>query len=98
VATAVLATPSNTNMTTGTMAFTDTLVTIQGSAITITDIATSHTLSVMVTTLTVGFTTLHMEPGSISGSAFDAAQPVRMMPAPDFPLCRQEAIRGSLGL
>ena len=98
MATAALATSSNTNMATGTTALTDTLVTIQGSAITITDIATSHNMSFMVTTLTVDFTTLHMEPGPISGSAFDAALPVRMMVAPDFPFCRQEAIRGSLSL
>lgn len=98
MATAALATSNNTNLATGTMAFTDTLVTIQGSSITITDIATSHTMSVMVTILTVGFTTLHMEPGSISCSAFDAAQAGGMMPAPDSPFCRHEAIGGSLSL
>jgi len=89
---------SNTNMATGTMVFTDTLVTIQGSAITITDITTSHSMPVMVPTLTPGFANLHMETGSISGSAFDAAQAVRMMPAPDFPFCREEVVCSPLSL
>ncbi len=64
---------------TGTMSFTDTTIIIRGTVITITDITTDHTISVMVTTHTLGFITLRTEPGSTSGSASDAAQAVRMM-------------------
>ena len=63
----------------GTTGFTDTIITIRGTAIPITDLTTNHIITVMVTTLTLGFTSLPTEPGSISDSAFDAAQAVRMM-------------------
>ncbi len=61
------------------MTFTDTIIIIRGTVITIMDIATDHTISVMVTTHTLGFITLRTEPGSTSGSVSDAAQAVRMM-------------------
>jgi hypothetical protein len=63
----------------GTTGFTDTIIIIRGTVIPITDLTTNHTITVMVTTLTLGFTSLPMEPGSISDLAFDAAQAVRMM-------------------
>jgi hypothetical protein len=50
----------------GTTGFTDTIIIIRGTAIPITDLTTNHTITVMVTTLTSGFTSLPMEPGSIS--------------------------------
>ena len=62
-----------------TTGFTDTIITIRTTAIPITDLTTNHTITVMVTTLISGFTSLPMEPGSISDLAFDAAQAVRMM-------------------
>ena len=63
----------------GTTGFTDTIIIIRGTVIPITDLTTNHTITVMVTTLTLGFTSLPTEPGSISDLAFDAAQAVRMM-------------------
>jgi hypothetical protein len=68
-----------TRITAGTTGFTDTIITIRTTAIPITDLTTNHTITVMGTTLTLGFTSLPKEPGSISDSAFDAAQAVRMM-------------------
>ena len=68
-----------TRITAGTTGFTDTITTIRTTAIPITDLTTNHTITVMGTTLTSGFTSLPTEPGSISDSAFDAAQAVRMM-------------------
>jgi hypothetical protein len=68
-----------TELVTGTIGFTDTIIIIRGTVIPITDLTTNHTISVMVTTLTLGFTFLPTEPGSISDSAYDAAQTVRMM-------------------
>jgi hypothetical protein len=68
-----------TRITAGTTGFTETIITIRTTAIPITDLTTNHTITVMGTTLTSGFTSLPTEPGSISDSAFDAAQAVRMM-------------------
>jgi len=68
-----------TNTIAGTTGFTDTIIIIRGTAIPITDLTTNHTITLMVTTLTSGFTSLPKEPGSISDLAFDAAQAVRMM-------------------
>jgi hypothetical protein len=98
MATLGLVTGTITKIITGTIGFTDTIIIIRGTVIPITDLTTNHTISVMVTTLTLGFTFLPTEPASISDSAYDAAQAVRIMPAPDFSCCRQEVIRGSLGL
>ena len=50
----------------GTTGFTDTIITIRGTAIPITDLTTNHIITLMVTTLTLGFTSLPTEPGSIS--------------------------------
>ena len=74
-----LATGTITKTIAGTTGFTDTIIIIRGTVIPITDLTTNHTITVMVTTLTLGFTSLPMEPGSISDLAFDAAQAVRMM-------------------
>ena len=68
-----------TRITAGTTGFTDTITTIRTTAIPITDLTTNHVIPVMYITLTLGFTFLPTEPGSISDSAFDAAQAVRMM-------------------
>jgi hypothetical protein len=93
-----LVTGTITKLSTGTTGFTDTIIIIRGHGIPITDLTTNHIITVMVTTLTLGFTSLPTEPGSISDSAFDAAQAVRKMPAPDFSFCRQEVKCGSLRL
>jgi hypothetical protein len=74
-----------TKIITGTIGFTDTIIIIRGTVIPITDLTTNYTISVMVTTLTLGFTFLPTEPGSISDLAYDAAQGVRMMPVQIFP-------------
>jgi hypothetical protein len=87
-----------TELVTGTMGFTDTIIIIRGTVIPITDLTINHIITVMVTTLTLGFTSLPTEPGSISDSAFDAAQAVRMMVATGFSFCRQEVKYGSLRL
>jgi hypothetical protein len=42
----------------GTTGFTDTIIIIRGTVIPITDLTTNHTITVMVTTLTLGFTPL----------------------------------------
>jgi hypothetical protein len=74
-----LATGTITKTIAGTTGFTDTIIIIRGTVIPITDLTTNHIITVMVTTLTLGFTSLPMGPGSISDLAFDAAQAVRMM-------------------
>jgi hypothetical protein len=48
----------------GTTGFTDTII-IRTTFIPITDLTTNHIITVMVTTLTLGFTFLPTEPGSI---------------------------------
>ena len=50
----------------GSMGFADTIITIRATFIRITDFTTDHTITVMVTTLTSGFTSLPTEPGSTS--------------------------------
>ena len=87
-----------TGIVAGTIGVTDIIIIIRGTVIPITDLTTNHIITVMVTTLTLGFTSLPTEPGSISDSAFDAAQAVRMMVAPDFSFCKQEVKYGSLKL
>jgi hypothetical protein len=57
-----LASGTTTKTTTG---FTDTIITIRTTAIPITDLTTNHITTVMVTTLTSGFTSLPTEQGSI---------------------------------
>ena len=73
----------------GTTGLTDTIIIIRGTVIPITDLNTNHTIIVMVTTLTLGFTSLPMEPGSISDLAFDAAQAERMMVIQIFPFANR---------
>ncbi|UCG20591.1 MAG: hypothetical protein JSU80_12860 [Deltaproteobacteria bacterium] len=84
MATIALSTKTITKMVTRTIGFTDTIVTMRGPVVTITDITTNHTITVMVTTLTLGFTSLPTEAEFISGSAFDTALSVRIMVAPVF--------------
>jgi hypothetical protein len=50
----------------GTPGFTDTIIIIRATFIPITDLTTNHIITVMVTALTLGFTFLPTEPGSIS--------------------------------
>jgi hypothetical protein len=64
------------NMFTETRDFTDTIIIIRGTPITATGITTNQTITVMATTLTLGFTFLPTEPESLLDSAFDAAQAV----------------------
>jgi hypothetical protein len=66
-------------MSKDTITFTDTTFIIRGTVITIMDITTDHTISVMVTAHTLGFITLRTEPGFTSGSASDAAHSLSMM-------------------
>ena len=90
MASIALVTETTTKMLPGTRSLTDTSITIRASVITITDMAINHAISVIVTTLILGFTSLPMEQESRSDLAFDAAQAVRIMVAPDFSFCRQE--------
>ena len=84
MATIALFTETTTKIVKGIIGCTDTIVTIRGNGVTIMDITTDLTTTVMVTTLTLGFTSLPTEAESISDSAFDTALSVRIMPAPDF--------------
>jgi len=52
---------------TGTIGFTDTIIIIRTTVISTTDLTTNHIITVMVITLTSGFTFLPTGPGSISG-------------------------------
>ena len=56
-----------TSLVTGTTGFTDTIIIIRTTFIPITDLTTNHIIIGMDTTLTLGFTSLPTEPGSISG-------------------------------
>jgi len=98
MATIVLVTETTTKMVPGIRGLTDTSIIIPASLIAITDIAINHAISVIVTTLILGFTSRPTEQESRSDSAFDAAQAVRIMPAPDFSFCRQEVKHDSLRL
>jgi len=93
-----LATGTTTEISTGTTGSIDTIIIIRTTCIPITDLTTDHIITVMVTTLTLGFTFLPTEAGSILDWAFEPAQEVRMVVAPDFSFCRQEVNYGSLKL
>jgi len=84
VATIALFTKTTTKIIKATIGCTDTIVITRGNGVTIMDITTDITSTVMVSTLTLGFTSLPTGAESISGSAFDAALSVRIMVAPDF--------------
>jgi hypothetical protein len=62
-----LVTGTTTETVTGTTGFTDTIIIIRTTFIPITDLTTNHIIIGMDTTLTLGFTSLPTEPGSISG-------------------------------
>ena len=81
-----LFTETTTKMVTGSTGFTDTIATMRGTVVTVADITTNQTATVTlaVTTLTLGYTSLPTEAEYTSGSAFDAAPSVRIMPATDF--------------
>ena len=84
MATISLFTETTTKMVKGTIGCTNTIVTTRGNGVTIMDITTNLITTVMVTTLILGFTSLPTEAESISGSAFDAALPARIVAAPHF--------------
>ena len=84
MATIALFTETTTKMVKGTIGCTNTIVTTRGNGVAIMDITTNLITTVMVTTLTLGFTSLPIEAESISGSAFNTALSVRIMVAPDF--------------
>jgi hypothetical protein len=71
-------------MVKGTIGCTNTIVTTRGNGVTIMDITTNLITTVMVTTLTLGFTSLPIEAESISGSAFNTALSVSIMVDSDF--------------
>ncbi len=98
MASIALVTETTTKMVPGSRGLTDTSIIIRASVITITDMTIDKTISVIVTTLILGFTSLPTEQESRLDSAFDAAQAVRIMPAPDFSFCRQEVKHDSLRL
>jgi hypothetical protein len=79
MATIALVTETTTKMVPGTRGLTDTSIILQAGIITITDMTINHPISVIVTTLILGFTSLPTEQESRSDSAFDAAQAVRIM-------------------
>jgi hypothetical protein len=98
MATIALVTETTAKIVLGTRGLTDTSIIIRASVITITDMTINHAISVIVTTLILGFTSLPTEQESRLDSAFDAAQAARIMPAPDFSFCRQEVTHDSLRL
>jgi hypothetical protein len=56
----------NSTVCTGTTGFMDTIIIIRTTVISTTELTTNHIITVMDTTLTLGFTSLPTEPGSIS--------------------------------
>jgi hypothetical protein len=56
----------NSTVCTGTTGFMDTIIIIRTTVISTTELNTNHIITVMDTTLTLGFTSLPTEPGSIS--------------------------------
>jgi len=72
VATIALFTETTTKMFKGTIDHTDTIATTRSNGVTIMDITTSLTTTVMVTIPTLGSTFLPTQAEFISGSAFDA--------------------------
>jgi len=71
VATIALFTETATKMFKGTIGHTDTIATSRSNGVTIMDITTNLTTTVMVTIPTLGSTSLPTQAEFISGSAFD---------------------------
>ena len=98
MASIALVTETTTKIIPGTRGLTHTSIIIRASVITITDMTINHAISVIITTLILGFTSRPTEQESRSDSAFDAAQAGRIMVAPDFSSCRHEVKHDSLRL